>query len=259
MMQPKTGWVPVVLMLALAVPAAAADDPKAPDKKPDPKAAKAAPEKKPAAKDAAKPDAKDLDKADKKPDPKAAKPEDKDKPAAKPELPPARPAYGSKPDPKEKDKDKVVFGLVFAGKITSLENSQKTFTVQIDTPLVIPYRLGNTFGVQVQHLYRDIDLEAAEDLKVRLAAPPMEYDEKGKPKKYTAKELRELKGPGNLWGFPGDFDNLKLNQVVRVYLAKSKTPPKPMPRLKKADKDQLPPAEEKSKAVMVHILADVKR
>jgi hypothetical protein len=79
---------------------------------------------------------------------------------------------------------------------------------------------------KIKEVKKDIDLRAVEEMKVRTIQPPIEYDDKGNLKKYTAKELKDLRGKGNLPGYTADFDSLREGQIVQVYLAKPKTPAK---------------------------------
>src|SRR5439155_7212652 len=79
------------------------------------------------------------------------------------------------------------------------------------------------------NLYKDetqkIEFDAPDNMKLRTLVLPIEVDEKGKPRKLTDKEKRELKGPDpTLPGYTGDFDSLKVDQTVQVYVAKQ--PPK---------------------------------
>jgi hypothetical protein len=84
---------------------------------------------------------------------------------------------------------------------------------------------------------KDLDLQTTEDVKVRMAKPPDQFDEKGKIKKYTPKELKELKGPDpKLPGYQGEFSDLRQDQVVSVNLIKNKDAPKVRPK-PKAGKD----------------------
>jgi hypothetical protein len=97
--------------------------------------------------------------------------------------------------------------------------------------------------VQTQRdLYRskdvtqDFKLKAAQTMHVRLPAPPPEYDDKGDLIKFSAKELKERKGPLNLPGYTGTRGDLKPNQLVTVYLAKDAAPAKTVsPKGKKID------------------------
>ena len=73
-------------------------------------------------------------------------------------------------------------------------------------------------------------------MKVRLAQPPEAFDDKGNIKKYTAKELKELKGPDNLPGYTGTLDDVKTNQLVLVSLAASRARAARSPREKDGDK-----------------------
>ena len=67
------------------------------------------------------------------------------------------------------------------------------------------------------------DLGSGHDVKVRRLEPPVRYTKKGKVKKYTAKELKELKGADDdLVGYRARFTDLRPGQIVQVGL----TPPK---------------------------------
>jgi hypothetical protein len=72
----------------------------------------------------------------------------------------------------------------------------------------------------IKEVKQDIKAAPADDMKVRLLQPPEAFDDKGHPKKYTAKELKELKGPDNLPGYTGALEDVKTNQLVLVTLAR---------------------------------------
>jgi hypothetical protein len=100
----------------------------------------------------------------------------------------------------------------------------------------IELQRNQAIAVTYQEKTYDIELQAAEDMKVRLLQPPVAFDDNGKPKKYTKKELDELKGPDKkLPGYTAAFENLRPGQVVEVYLAKKKDSSKPS--VKDPDKD----------------------
>lgn len=99
-----------------------------------------------------------------------------------------------------------------------------------------------------------VDFQASEDLQVRVLQPPAAFDDKGNIKKYTAAELKELKGKNpNLPGYEASNDALKVGQMVRVTLAPYK-PPSPGATEKKPDldkdkdKDAEEPKKDKAKA-----------
>lgn len=74
---------------------------------------------------------------------------------------------------------------------------------------------------------KDFELEANEDVKVRILTLPEVFDDKGNVKKYKPEELKELKGPNaSLPGYISDFDKLEVGQIVKVHLDKSKSAPK---------------------------------
>jgi hypothetical protein len=78
----------------------------------------------------------------------------------------------------------------------------------------------NLFHIKEAH--KDIDLEPADDMKVRTAFLPVVNDDKGYRKKYTAQEIRELRGKGDLPGYAAEPDALAANQMVTVYITMKK-------------------------------------
>jgi len=72
--------------------------------------------------------------------------------------------------------------------------------------------------------YASIDLQPTTEVEIRVNDPPSKYDDEGKPKRYTAAELRDLKGPGKAWGYPGNWSDLQKGQTLTVFLAKKKAP-----------------------------------
>jgi hypothetical protein len=80
-----------------------------------------------------------------------------------------------------------------------------------------------------------IEFQPIDELVVRLGQPPFAVDDKGRVKKYTDKEKRELKGPDpRLPGYTGGLEDLKSEQILTVYLQKPKKEPKPAPMNKDA-------------------------
>jgi hypothetical protein len=69
---------------------------------------------------------------------------------------------------------------------------------------------------------RDVELHAIDDVKVRMKNPPVQFDDKGRVKKYTAKELKELKGNDKQPGYPAEFADIKQDQIVEVTLVHKK-------------------------------------
>jgi len=95
----------------------------------------------------------------------------------------------------------------------------------------------------------DIDFVPGADMKVR-TLNPMAYDDKGKPRKLTKKELDELKGPDKkLPGYTADASDVRQNSVVTVYIPKAA---KPKPGAPKDDKL----AEKRPEAVMLVIVSE---
>jgi hypothetical protein len=78
----------------------------------------------------------------------------------------------------------------------------------------LPYHLA------VRH--ESIDLQPAAEIEIRVSDPPPKFDDHGKPQKYTATELRDLKGPVKAWGYPANWSDLQKGQTIAVFLAKKK-------------------------------------
>jgi hypothetical protein len=166
------------------------------------------------------------------------------------------------------------------GKIKSVNASDKTFTLEIDlaalkngrqaeehlarlqqdllrtTNPIQRLRKQQQLAAEVQRLqvqqlnpnkspsttqHRDFDLQSTEDAQVRLQDPPVQYDEKGNRKKYTPKELRELKGDPKLPGYAADWSDLKVGQTVKVTVT----------RPKNKDKDKKDDAHPQAKRILV--------
>ncbi len=153
-----------------------------------------------------------------------------------------------KGDPAEKEaKEKLVRLGSITGKLTKVDGTQRSLTVQITVPVAQPssshgYSGGargrpRVQGYRIQNKTINVDLEASENVRVRTEAPPKNVDENGKPKKYTTKELQELKGPDpKLTGYTADFDSLKTGQMVKVYMARKKDNGKAGANAKATDK-----------------------
>jgi hypothetical protein len=171
-------------------------------------------------------------------------------------------------DEKDAKKEKLVQVGQIVGKLARVEGSQKYITLQVSQPILIPTirgaRMGRPIiGVRVQQITQNIELLAHDDLKVRMLQPPADFDDKGKPRRYSSKELQELKGPDpKLPGYSAEFDNLRPDQIVRVSVAKksgSKQLVKPMLKTRKKDVDEEneDPAEEtRPFAMMIVILQE---
>jgi hypothetical protein len=190
-------------------------------------------------------------------------------------------------------KKKLVAAGKVAGKLTQVEGSQKYLTVQVTTKLAAPNasaqqqmlnlqrqiaeaqldrnpanRARRLADLQVQMArqqanmvqYKDhhynVELQAADNMKVRTLSLPVEYDDKGKPRKYTAKELSDLKGSDpKLLGYTAEFDNLRVGQEVEVTVLRPKTTTTAKPKPKDKDRD-LVAEEDRLQATLIVILRD---
>lgn len=205
-------------------------------------------------------------------------------PAKKPVMPRYVPRKASEKDANEK---KVKAGEVI-GQIVSVDAEKKALRLRVvwKIPQITAEALQNVINAQngvaqanspqaliqaQQNLakaqanavsYTDVpkeyELKAADEIRVRVANPPPNFDNKGRPKAYTKKELKELRGTEKLPGFPADFGDLKTEQTVQVKLLKKKISSRA--RTKK-NKDAIPDllADNEPKMSLVIILADPKK
>ena len=96
---------------------------------------------------------------------------------------------------------------------------------------------------------KQLDVRAAEKIRVRHMDPPQEYDDRGFLKQWTPKELAAMKGNTKMPGYPVTLEALKTNQKVHVFLV-----PAPRSKEKKRRNDDDPPApKELPEAVLIVI------
>jgi hypothetical protein len=196
---------------------------------------------------------------------------------------------------KKKEEEKVVYGQTITAKLKRLDaNSARDFAIEVPqvdpmkvnqlnlwkmnemarimagapprSPQAVAQRQQQMARFQAQlmqkqnteiYTMKDMDLRAVENCKVRAMSPPVEFDDKGRMKTYTQKELNALKAGSKLPGYPADFDRLNVGQIVTVYLAKPASPAKGEPgekaKKKNLDDDDLPARPE---VVMIVVMQE---
>lgn len=140
----------------------------------------------------------------------------------------------TKPDKDEKKERLVPAGQV-TGVLRSAEGGNKYLTIGVNQRSIRYSGYGRP-SIQTQQV--NVEVQPTEDMEVRTMQPPQAFDEKGNPKRYNAKELRELRGKSRLPGFTADLSALKSGQTVLVYLARPAKMPAPR-RVKKGEEDEL--------------------
>jgi len=264
----------IVLGLLIAVPVLGADEK---DKKDDAKKADAA-KKEDVKKDDAK---KDNAKKDKKDDAKKT-------PMPKIPAPKKAGMKNMDRDP-EAAKDKALRSGVITAKVMAVIEDKKTVRLQ----LTVPYLKLNTGALQnyinaqtrmsyasnpqqmIQYqqqmmqaeaqIYqlatttKDVEWQATDEVKVRMMNPPAQFDDKGRIKKYTRKELKELKGEDTKSpGYPGEFSDIKQDQIVQVTIVKKKDAPRTPGKRKGKDADAELLPDNQPQISMVMILVEPK-
>jgi hypothetical protein len=184
---------------------------------------------------------------------------------------PALAADDEKPSKEKKDAaDKMVASGQVPGKLLRWGSETKTITLQVTVQVPNPGGLQTLANLQAQladasrdpnpvnrakrvadverqmalhqkdgvkNETHDIELQPSDDLIVRWKTPPTVLDDKGRPKKLTDKEKRDLKGDNpKLPGYTASKEDLKNDQLVTVYLSKKKDAKKD----KEAEKDNKP-------------------
>lgn len=126
----------------------------------------------------------------------------------------------AKADPKEKW---IPVGQVVA-VLKEVRETDKSVVLSIQTK-------NSYYNPQAKRMVpakmEDVELLLKDDVKIRQANPPEAFDDKGRAKKYTSKELKELKGEDlKTPGYPADFSDLKNDSIVNVTLMQK--PQKPV-------------------------------
>ena len=231
-----------ILCLAVAIPVLAAQDKDAKkDEKPEVK------------KDVKKDEAKKDD--PKKEDPKKSAKEDDKKKTDK------------KDKTKPPEEEKLVWGNMVKAKLARMDASSKGgFAIQP----VDPFKVGQFNAWKLQQMQsiatatnptdyvnrmqsyqsqlqakagdifgKEVEVRPADKMKIRVNFPPTKYDDNGNLVKWTAKDLKELKGNSKLPGYPGELSDLRAGQQVDVYFAKVPPPPPGSKGKKKNIEDEI--------------------
>jgi hypothetical protein len=168
--------------------------------------------------------------------------------AADDKSPPPKAAEKSKTDEAAHKDDKLNSAVTMTVKVARVENSRRYLAVDVPYPV-------KTGRYSVGVAFKQVEMQANDDMKVRMLNPPADFDLKGRPRKYTSKELRDMKGPDTkLPGYTAEFDDIKPGQVVKLYLP-NKSKPAPKPVVKPKDSDEPKPVE-KPEVLMVVILQE---
>ncbi|MGL4551060.1 MAG: hypothetical protein ACRC33_07725 [Gemmataceae bacterium] len=144
------------------------------------------------------------------------------------------------PIPSDKvDGSKLASGK-YAGVLRSTPDADRAFWVELSV----------AGGKKVT-----VEFQMAEKAKVRTNVLPAAFDDKGNPKKYTAKERDEMRGPDRaLGGYESAVEQLGNGQGVQVTLAPA---PKPAPAGKKKGDDEARETVEKPKQVKLILILSV--
>jgi hypothetical protein len=152
----------------------------------------------------------------------------------------------------KKAKDNLVPAGQIEGKLTRVETEKKTVALEVTSKVVTG--VDRRTGPRYQDQKKTFEYPLADDVQVLRQNLPVELDDKGKPKKPSAADLKKkVKGPGNLKGYPADLDSVKKDQIVILFLKAKKEALKPAPRAKKEDKEFL---DDKPMVTTIYIIRD---
>lgn len=135
----------------------------------------------------------------------------------------------------------IPYVRVNQGQLQNYYNAQMSL-MQARNPQGV-YNAQNQMAQAQAQLYelasvdKEVEWTATDEVKVRMNNPPPQFDDKGRIKKYTAKQLKELKGTDKLPGYPAEFSDIKTGQIVQVTLLQKKTAPR-TPKRGKAEEGE---------------------
>jgi hypothetical protein len=127
-----------------------------------------------------------------------------------------------KEDKKEKKEDEEKpppYGRPFIGTVARVEGLRVSVTVK--------ERVLN--GGKVEFRDKNVEFALYESPLIRIQEPALTFDEKGGIKKYTAEELKELKGKEDHWGYPTDMEAVQPGRRVKIFLGKFPDDKREMP------------------------------
>lgn len=177
---------------------------------------------------------------------------------------------------KEPNSEKMISAGVLVGKVVAIYEDRRAMRLQVNVP-VQKLNPGALQGVQqarlnlanardinamrnaqmelaraqatlytVENQSQEVELTAKDDVIVRTNRPREAFDEKGKIRKFTKAELKELKGDDpKLPGYKADYGDIAVEQVLQVTLVKKKgaAAPRPVAKKKGKSKDEDPEAK----------------
>jgi hypothetical protein len=114
----------------------------------------------------------------------------------------------------------------------------------------------------IEKITQEIEFQALDDVVVRTAKPRDQFDDKGKVKKLTKAELKELKGDPKTPGYKAEFGDLMADQTLQVTVVRKKDAPAakaPRPKKKKGKDDDVDAADlagEPPQVSFIMIVAD---
>jgi len=173
----------------------------------------------------------------------------------------AKKSEKSDPSDQPVHKEKVVPGAVIVGKIARVDAAKHNIILRFEgVPMMVQQGSYMRPGRGTKH----IEYHAIDDVKVRTRTLPTEFDEKGRPRRYTSKELKELRGPDpKLPGYQTEFDSLKNDQYVQLTLVKQKSSKASASKKSKEDngadekpKGKKPDKPAKPEVMIIYILAE---
>ena len=152
----------------------------------------------------------------------------------------------------DKNTDKMIKAGTVSGKVMAVYEDKKKIRLQVAVPVLDPNGLQRVVNARLEmarardpnamraaqyslvqaqaSLYKnenkDVEIQASDEVVVRMARPKEDFDEKGKPKKYTKKEKEEMRGTDKkLPGYKADFGDITTDQIIQVFLVRKKGAP----------------------------------
>ncbi len=121
----------------------------------------------------------------------------------------------------------VVMHKSLLAEVAGFDQTSGVLNLKVRQYAVVPSISGSGRNAQIKGELKTKDHEVkailTDDVKIRVLNPPPLYDDKGRMKRYTAKELKELKGEDTKTpGYPADSADLQPRARIQVDLVLKK-------------------------------------
>jgi hypothetical protein len=118
------------------------------------------------------------------------------------------------------------------GALNSMQQAQlsmaRATTIQARLQAQMQMQQAQATLYTVDKVTKEVEVQALDEVVVRTARPREQFDEKGRVKKFTKAEMKELKGPDpKVPGYKAEFGDVTADQVLQCTIVRKKGAPAP--------------------------------